>query len=305
MTPMDILFMGTPLFAQIVLERLIQQGFHILGLVTQPSKPFGRQQRLKDTPTKAFLQNLDPTIPIFEPTKLNAPTIEALKSLKPQAIVVVAYGKILPQALLDLAPCINLHASLLPQFRGASPMQEMILHDAPEYGVSVIKMVAQMDAGDILGMDSFKRERYLNLEELGTLLAQMGAKLVIKVLENLENITPIIQDHTQATYCKKIAKEDGLIAFEDAKQIFLKSLAYDPWPGVFLRSGLKLFGVELLEQTVAHKQGEIIAIEDRGIIVGCQKGALRIATLQAPGKQKVDAKSYLSGKRLRVHEVLE
>ncbi len=302
---MKILFMGAPLFAQVVLEHLIQQGFYILGLVTQPSKPFGRSKQLKDTPTKTFLQQHDPTIPIFEPAKIDAPFMEKIRALKPDAIVVVAYGKILPQAFLDIAPCINLHGSLLPQFRGASPMQEMILHDLPTFGVSVIAMSAEMDAGDILGTASFKPKGYLNLGELGAHLAPMGAQLLGQVLNNLAKITPKPQDHAQATYCKKISKTDGLVAFGCAKSLFLKSLAYDPWPGVFLKSGLKLFGVQLLESSQTHQPGIILGMENQSVIIGCQQGSLKIAALQAPGKQKVAAKAYLSGRRLKTYDILE
>ncbi|WP_281747085.1 methionyl-tRNA formyltransferase [Helicobacter suis] len=301
---MKILFMGTPLFAQVVLAHLLEEGFEVVGLITQPSKPFGRQQQMKDSATKVFIQEKQLPIPVFEPLKIDDLTLQTIQNLKSDVVVVVAYGKILPQSLLNLVPCINLHGSLLPQFRGASPIQEMILHDLSEFGVSVIKMSAQMDAGDILGMDSFIKDRDYNAEELGTRLACMGARLVARVLNQLEQITPIPQDHTKATYCKKISKENGLVAFDSAKTVYLKSLAYTPWPGVFLKSGLKLFGIELINTQDCHQEGEILALEGESVLVGCLRGVLKIATLQAPGKQKIAAKSYLSGKRLKVGEIL-
>ncbi|WP_120945560.1 methionyl-tRNA formyltransferase [Helicobacter labacensis] len=299
---MRLVFMGTPPFAQIVLATLLERHFDIVALFTQPSKPFGRAKTLKPSATRLFLQHAYPKIPIFEPAKLDALVLEQMCALKPDVIVVVAYGKILPQALLDIAPCVNLHASILPQFRGASPMQEMILKDTPEFGVSVIAMNAQMDAGDILGIARVKKERYMNIEELAHLLAPLGAQALIEVLS--KPFKPIPQDHSQASYCAKITKQDGLVDFLDAKKVFLTSLAYYTWPGVFLSSGLKLFGVELVQEQGAHAPGSILALEDESVIVGCAHGVLKIAHLQAPSKQKMGAKTYLLGRRLGVGSVL-
>ncbi|BCZ18631.1 Methionyl-tRNA formyltransferase Fmt [Helicobacter sp. NHP19-012] len=292
------------MFARVVLQQLILEGVEIVGLVTQPSKPFGRHHTPKDSATKTFILENHPHIPILEPNKLDEEALQAIAALKPDKIVVVAYGKILPQALLDLAPCLNLHGSILPQFRGASPLQEMILHDLKTFGVSVILMDAHMDTGDILGVASFEKDRDHNLQDLGARLALLGAKLMASVLKNFKNITPTPQDHSQASYCKKISKADGLVDFSNARQVYLKYLAYYPWPGVFLNSGLKLFGIELLSTAEQHKEGKILTIDDEGVSVGCAKGALKIAQLQAPGKQKVGAKAYLSGKRLKVGDIL-
>ncbi|BDQ27641.1 methionyl-tRNA formyltransferase [Helicobacter heilmannii] len=301
---MRVLFMGTPHFARVVLQQLFLEGFDIVGLVTQPSKPFGRQYQLKDSATKTFILENHPYIPILEPNKIDEEALQAIATLEPDKIVVVAYGKILPQALLDLAPCLNLHGSILPQFRGASPLQEMILHDLPAYGVSVILMDAHMDTGDILGVASFKKDKDYNLQDLGTRLAILGAELMAGVLKNFENITPVAQDHSQATYCKKISKIDGLVDFSEAKGLYLKYLAYYPWPGVFLRSGLKLLSIELLSTAEKHQEGKILTIDGEGVLVGCARGVLKIAKVQAPGKQKVATRAYLSGKRLKVGDIL-
>ncbi|WP_104682121.1 methionyl-tRNA formyltransferase [Helicobacter felis] len=299
---MRLVFMGTPPFAQIVLSHLLDEKFEILALFTQPSKPFGRQKELKHAATKEFLQSVRPDIPIFEPKKLDDSTWHTLHALKPDAIVVVAYGKILPQSFLDLAPCLNLHGSLLPQFRGASPMQEMILNDLPTFGVSVIKMSSQMDAGDILGSACLHRDRYVNVQELGAMLAPLGAKLLADILRR--PLKPIPQDHSQATYCTKITKQAGLVDFTSAKRVFLKSLAYYPWPGIFLASGLKLLDVELIETEKVHTPGHILALEGEAVFVGCAQGTLKIASLQAPGKARLSAKTYLSGRRLKPGDIL-
>ncbi|WP_104749810.1 methionyl-tRNA formyltransferase [Helicobacter cynogastricus] len=299
---MRLVFMGTPPFARIVLDHLLKENFEILALCTQPSKPFGRQKILKHAATKEFLQHVRPDIPIFEPAKLDDSMCQILHSLKPDAIVVVAYGKILPQSFLDLAPCLNLHGSLLPQFRGASPMQEMILNDLPTFGVSVIRMDAQMDAGDILGSACLPRDRYVNAQELGSMLAPLGAKLLADILRHPLKPTP--QDHAQATYCTKITKQAGLVDFTTAKAIFLKSLAYYPWPGIFLASGLKLLDIELIETEKTHTPGCILDFDEEAILVGCAQGTLKITSLQAPGKARLSAKAYLSGKRLKPGAIL-
>ncbi|WP_104760781.1 methionyl-tRNA formyltransferase [Helicobacter cetorum] len=302
---MRIVFMGTPFFAKVALEALLKtKEFEIVGLFTQIDKPFGRKKELKMPETKAYLIENYFNIPIFQPEKLGIEEIDILKNLKPDFIVVVAYGKLLPKGVLEIAPCINLHASLLPKYRGASPIHEMLLNDDEIYGISTMLMDLEMDSGDILETFSFKREHYLDLETLSLELAYKGRELLIHTLKNFTSITPKTQEHTLATFCKKITKNDGLVTFKDAKNLFLKSLAFKSWPQVFLESGLKLLEIELIEEIKAHVEGEILNISEQGVIIGCLKGSVKIARLQAVGKQPLKAKDYLNGKRLKVGDKL-
>lgn len=303
---MKILFMGTPSFAGIVLEKILQNpDFDVVGLFAQPDKPFGRKQELRLPHTKQLLLDMGLEIPIFQPTKLDEKCIDIISNLAPDVILVVAYGKILPRKILSLARCINIHGSILPKYRGASPIQEMILNDESQYGVSVIDMEESLDSGDILGIKSFEVTEYMDIDSLSKVLAQMGGELVIDILKNLSNIRPIKQIDSDSSYCKKILKEDGMIEFENAKEIFLKSLAYASWPNIFLKNGLKLFGIKVLCENKNYICGEILKIDKNSIVVGCQKGAIEIQMLQPSGKQKMSASSYIRGKRFNVGDILQ
>ncbi|WP_104745165.1 methionyl-tRNA formyltransferase [Helicobacter acinonychis] len=304
---MRIVFMGTPGFAEVILRALMENqnnNIEVVGLFTQMDKPFGRKKELKAPETKTYILENHSKIPIFQPQSLKEPEVQILKGLRPDFIVVVAYGKILPKEVLKIAPCINVHASLLPKYRGASPVHEMILNDDMIYGVSVMLMDLELDSGDILGSASFLREGYLNLETLSLKLAHMGATLLLSTLKNFHLITPKPQDHASATFCKKITKADGLVGFKDAKSLFLKSLAFKTWPEIFLENNLKLLEVELVENEKSHREGEILRIDERGVLVGCLKGSVRIARLQAVGKKPLKAKDYLNGRRLKAGDIL-
>ncbi|WRG10812.1 methionyl-tRNA formyltransferase [Helicobacter pylori] len=304
---MCIVFMGTPGFAEVILRALVENKnnhIEVVGLFTQMDKPFGRKKELKAPETKTYILENHLNIPIFQPQSLKEPEVQILKDLKPDFIVVVAYGKILPKEVLAIAPCINVHASLLPKYRGASPIHEMILNDDKIYGISTMLMDLELDSGDILESASFLREDYLNLDALSLKLAHMGAALLLSTLKNFSSITRKSQDHAQASFCKKITKADGLVGFKDAKSLFLKSLAFKSWPEIFLENNLKLLEVELVENEKSHKEGEILEIDERGVLVGCLKGSVRIARLQAVGKKPLKAKDYLNGRRLKVGGIL-
>ncbi|GAA8002921.1 hypothetical protein HpMS63_10130 [Helicobacter pylori] len=302
---MRIVFMGTPGFAEVILRALVgDKDIEVVGLFTQIDKPFGRKKELKAPETKTYILENHLNIPIFQPQSLKEPEVQILKDLKPDFIVVVAYGKILPKEVLAIALCINVHASLLPKYRGASPIHEMILNDDRIYGISTMLMDVELDSGDILESASFLREDYLNLDALSLKLAHMGADLLLSTLKNFSSITRKPQDHMQASFCKKITKADGLVDFKDAKSLFLKSLAFKSWPEIFLENNLKLLEVELVENEKSHKEGEILRIDEKGVLVGCLKGSVRIARLQAVGKKPLKAKDYLNGKRLKIGGIL-
>lgn len=303
---MNILFMGTPIFAKVVMERVLNdRGFKIVGLFTQPDKPFGRKQELKIPPTKGFLEKEFPHIPIFQPSILDQNSVDTIKALKPEVILVVAYGQILPKEILLLARCINIHASILPKYRGASPIQEMILNDEKFYGVTAMHMEEGLDNGEILGISAFEVKKPKNMEELSNTLSVMGAKLAIKVLKNIKNISPMKQQEFESSYCKKIRKEEGLIVFDDAKKIYLKSLAYILWPNIFTKEGLKMFGLFLAEEESKNFAGKILDIQKNGaILVGCSKGIIGVKELQAFGRKKISASAYINGKRLVVGDLL-
>lgn len=300
---MKILFMGTPAFARVILQEVIKD-FEVIGLFCQPDKPFGRKQELKAPETKEFLQNYDSKIPIYQPIEFDEVILQEIKKLNPDVILVVAYGKILPKSVLEYR-CINIHASILPKYRGASPIQEMLLHNDRIFGVSAMLMEEGLDSGDILGFSMIENTLQENLLSLSEKLAFLGADLIKDVLKRLDSIKPLKQSNAQASYCKKIKKDAGEVAFVNAEEIVLKYRAFGVWPSVFLKSGLKLFDVSLVKKEGSFKSGEILDIQNDGIEVGCERGSIKIGALQAPSKQKVSSNVYLMGKRLSVGMLLE
>ena len=301
-----ILFMGTPDYATTIFKELINSEYEVIGLFTQPDKPFGRKQILTPPHIKQFCIDENLVIPIFQPLKLrgNEEVKNQIKSLNPDFIIVAAYGQILPKDILDIAPCINLHASLLPKYRGASPIQESLLNDDNYTGVTSMLMEEGLDSGDMLGFGYLKITSNMEVTQAFEELSKIAAKLTITTLDNFKNIKPIKQNESEVSYCKKIKKEDGLVNFIDAKKLYLKYKAYSYWPGIFLESELKLKDIELNDEKSINNQGQILEIEDDFIIVGCEKGSLKIRTLQAPSKKAMNAIDYIRGQRLEINSIL-
>ena len=301
-----ILFMGTPDYATTIFKELINSEYKVIGLFTQPDKPVGRKQILTPPHIKQFCIDVNLSIPIFQPLKLrgNDEVKNQIKSLNPDFIIVAAYGQILPKDILDIAPCINLHASLLPKYRGASPIQESLLNDDNYTGVTSMLMEEGLDSGDMLGFGYLKITSNMEVTQAFEELSKIAAKLTITTLDNFENIKSIKQNESEVSYCKKIKKEDGLVNFIDAKKLYLKYKAYSYWPGIFLESELKIKDIELNEEKSINNQGQILEINDEFIIVGCEKGSLKIKTLQAPSKKAINSIDFIRGQRLEINSIL-
>ena len=301
---MNVVFMGTPDYAVRILRHLKEAGFNIKAVFTQPDKPVGRKQILTPSEVKIYAQNELAGVPVLTPNTLKDEAVVAeLKAFEPKFIVVAAYGKILPQSVLDIAPCINLHASILPKYRGASPIQSAILAGEKQTGVTAMLMDAGLDTGDMLDFAYTPCESKMS-SELFSELGELGGDLIVKVLKNFENLKPQKQDDAQATHCKKISKSDGLFSFdEDAGQIYNKFRALTPWPGLYLESGLKILSLELSEKS--GKSGEILSVEKDHVVVACKGGAVKIYELQEPSKKPTNAKVYINGKRLSVGDKIE
>ena len=301
-----ILFMGTPDYATTIFIELLKSKYEIVGLFTQPDKPVGRKQILTPPHIKQYCIDENIELPIFQPLKLknNQEAKEEIQNLKPDFILVAAYGQILPKDILDIAPCINLHASLLPNYRGASPIQESLLNDDSFTGVTSMLMEEGLDSGDILGFQYLKITRTMEVSEAFEKLSHIAAQLTITTLDNFENINAIKQNESLVTFCKKIKKDDGLVDFGDAKKLFLKYKAYSYWPGVFLSSELKLKDIELNEELSQNNEGEILEINKDFILIGCEKGSLKIKTLQAPSKKAMSSVDFVRGQRLEVGSIL-
>lgn len=301
----NIVFMGTPDYAVRILRALAIK-FDITGVFTQPDKPVGRKQIVMPSDVKIFTQQSLPNTKIFTPKTLkDEALVEQIKSMKPDFIVVAAYGKILPKAVLDIAPCINLHASILPKYRGASPIQSAILNSETQTGVTAMLMNEGLDTGDMLDFAYVNCERKTSTD-LFDELGDLAAELIIKTLENFKKIAPIKQDDSKATLCKKIVKSDGEISFcDDAKVIYDKFRAFKIWPGIFTINGTKLLDIELCQSDYQNAvNGQIVEISKSDFTVACKNKSLKIKLLQESGKKIVNAKSFINGKRLKLGDFL-
>ena len=302
-----VLFMGTPSYATEILKELLNnKNYEVIGIFTQEDKPVGRKQVLTPPHIKQYCLENNINIPILQPKKLkdNLVAYISIKELEPDFIVVAAYGQILPKEILNLAPCINLHASILPNYRGASPIQEGILNDDEYLGVTSMLMEEGLDCGDILGYSYLKNEKNMLVSEAFTKLSDLAAKLTIITLDNYDKLKPIKQNDSSASFCKKIKKEDGEVDFNCAKKLFSKYKAYSFWPGIFLKSELKLKDIEFVENSSQNIAGEILEIAKDYIVVGCNQGRLKIRTLQAPSKNSINSVEYIKGKRLTIGDIL-
>jgi len=294
---MQIVFMGSPDYATKILDSLYSH-YEIVAVYTQPDKPVGRKKVLTPTSVKEYA--IKKNLKVYTPTNLKEDTL--IKSLKPDFIVVAAYGLILPKAILEVAPCINLHASLLPKYRGASPIQSAILNGDKYTGVTSMLMDEGLDTGDILAWDYTEVNNKTSIE-LFDELAEIAKKQIIDVIDNFKNIKPLKQIDALASYSPKIKKTDGFVEFDDALIIDRKFRAFKPWPGIYTNS-FKINEMELIDTTSINKKGEILEIND-GVIVGCKKGKIKLIKIQVPGKKEILAIDYINGKRLKVGNIIE
>jgi len=299
-----IVYMGTPHYAKEILKTLIEaEDMEVALVLTQPDRPVGRKKVLTAPPVKELA--LQHGIHVLQPNRLSDEGIEdAIKALKPDFIVVAAFGQILPKSILDIAPCINLHASLLPQYRGASPVQQSLLNGDEKTGVTSMLMEEGLDTGPMLEKIEFDIPSDMRLHALMAQLTSDACTLTLSTIRNYENITPQMQDEAEATLCKKIKKSDGEVDFEDAGLIYNKYRAFEGWPGIFTTNGTKLDGVSLIDTTSDNRVLEILSFDEESVVVGCGKGALKIAALQPASKKAMSAKAYCVGRGLKVGDTL-
>ncbi len=301
---LNVIFMGTPEYAQMILEHLIkEESINVVAVYTQPDKPVGRKKIITAPEVKvmAALHNIN----VYQPKRLrDEDTVSELLKIECDYIVVAAYGQILPRAILDHAPCINLHASILPQYRGASPIQQTLLNDDKETGVTAMLMEEGLDTGDILKIDTIAVPNDMMVETLFERLTEVATNLTVDVLKNFETYKPLKQNDAESTHCKKIRKQDGLVSFNDAHILYNKYRAFTPWPGVYLESGMKLKKLDLVDKCAVGQAGQILEIANDFIVVSCEKGSVKIYTVQPQSKKEMSIISYINGKRLGLEDTL-
>lgn len=296
--------MGTPNYAKEILQRLIDtENIEVVAVYTQPDKPVGRKKVITAPEVKTLACVNE--IPVYQPNRLReSEVVQELLKIECDYIVVAAYGQILPKEILEHAPCINLHASILPHYRGASPIQQTLLHADNQTGVTAMLMGEGLDTGDILKIETIEVGDDEMVESLFERLTKVAADLTIDTLQNFNAYTPLKQDNSKATHCSKITKKDGEVSFENASELYNKYRAFTPWPGVYLACGLKLKKISLEDAITKNEMGKILKIDSDSIIVGCKKGSIRIFILQPESKNEMSALSYINGKRLSLADFL-
>jgi len=300
---MRIIFMGTAELSCASLQKLAEN-YSVVAVVTQPDKPRGRELKLQFSPVKTLAEELK--LPVLQPLKARDETfIAELRGLKPDLIVVVAYGQILPQSILDLPKfgCVNVHTSLLPKYRGASPIQSAILNGDAQTGVTIMKMDVGLDTGGIISQARTPILKEDNSQTLHDRLAQIGADLLVKTIPDYVEgkILPKPQPVEGASYAAKIKKEDGRIDWsEPAEKILNRLRAFTPWPGAFtlLHAEPKPLFLKIWKAEVVRNNGQtgtVLSADKNGIVVACGKDALRILELQREGGRKLSAQEFLVG----------
>ncbi len=309
MTAARILFAGTPDFALASLDAMHANGFTPIAVLTQPDRPAGRGRKLTASPVKQF--SVDNDIPVMQPVTLKDPhVVDEIAALQPDIMIVAAYGLILPRAVLDVPAlgCVNVHASLLPRWRGAAPIQQAILNGDAQTGVCLMQMEEGLDTGPVYARASVDIGDDETAGELHDRLATLGGELLVAHLEAIlaGEISPEAQDDDEATYAAKIRREDAEIDWRaPASEIARKIRAYNPVPGAWFD-----YGGEQIKcwKAIAHEDAEgpagvVLQAGADGIDVTCGRGALRLLELQRPGRRHVTAAEFatqlnLAGKRL-------
>jgi methionyl-tRNA formyltransferase len=314
---LKILFMGTPDFSLSALEAVYNSGNELIAVVTQPDKPKGRGKQTTPPPVKEWVLQRDLGIPIYQPQKIrgDARFMDEIRQLGPDLVVTAAFGQILPKEFLDIPPlgCINVHASLLPEYRGASPIQQVLIDGREKTGISIQYMDVGMDTGDVILQEEVPIDKHENAGQLFDKLAVLGGSALSKVLKLFENGKPagIPQDHDKATYCSKIDKSMGEIHWEKkASEIRNLVRGLTPWPGTFTflhGKRIKVWKADEWEYFTNNGEtpGTIIkADQNNGLVVACGESALRILELQAPGGRPMPDLDYLRGNPVEPGTVL-
>ena len=304
---MKIVFMGTPDFARSALEKIIEAGHEVVLVVTQPDKPKGRSGELQVSDVKACA--MEHGLPVFQPVRIKLPeNVAELKKYDADIYVVAAFGQILSQEILDIPRfgCVNIHASLLPKYRGAAPIQQSIIDGEKETGVTIMQMAAGMDTGDILLQRAVPIDENETGGGLFDKLSELGAELIVEALPMIERgeLTPVPQDEEKATKCGKLSKDMGLIDFEkDAVSIRNLVRGLNPWPSAYTfldGKMLKIWDVKVvtdLEESEAEN-GTIVAVSKDSFTVKTKDGYLEVLELQLEGKKRMKAKDFLLGYKL-------
>jgi len=311
-----MIFMGTSRLSEKIFESLLENKYNIVGVFTKPDSKTGRNQGMTSPAVKILAQKHK--IPVFQPERFDDQAVKELEKLKPDLAVVAAYGKILPKAALELPAfgCINVHVSLLPKYRGPSPIQNALLQGEKETGVTVMLMDEGIDSGDILAQKAIPIKPHDNTKILSDELAVLGAELLLETIPLWvkRKIQPKPQDHSRATLCQLIEREDGHIYWsETAEAIYNRYRALSPWPGIFsywknndnlVRLKLLSIYLQKINPIEKHAEGEVFEIGD-GIGVQTSRGVIIIKEIQKEGKRPMSVKDFIIGAQGFIGSILQ
>lgn len=303
---MKILYLGTPDFAVKPLEKLIEKGYNVVGVVTNKDKPVGRKQVLTPPPVKVFAEKN--SIPVFQYDKIRLEGLSDLRALAPDLMITCAFGQILSQEIIDIAPLgvINIHASLLPKFRGASPIHYAILNGEKQTGISIMKTDIGIDTGDVIYQESILIGENETCGELFDRLSVLGADCIVKALPSIidGSAKSVKQNEKEATFTKIIKKDMAKIDWnETAENIVNKIRAFNPSPVAFTffeGNPFKIYSAK--EGEISGPAGQILCVGDK-LVVGCKKGSVVLETVQKAGGKAMSAKDFLRGTKLSVGDV--
>ncbi len=308
---MNVVFMGTPDLAVTVLDAIVQSSHNVTAVVTREDKQKGRGKELSMPPVKVYA--LEHDIPVFQPVKIKTEeAVATLRSFDADIYVVAAYGQILSEEILSIPKkgCVNVHTSLLPKYRGSSPIQWAIIEGETQTGVTVMQMDAGMDTGDIL----FTQKVAIDPKETGgslhDKLADTGAALIVKALDEIEkgNVNPVKQDSAQATYTKMLDKGMGNIRFEAGSARIERMIrALNPWPSTYTYLHgkiLKIWAAEVFPEKSTEAPGTVIRVDGSAFFVKTGDGVLKITEVQLEGKKRMSVKDFLLGAKIQAGDVL-
>jgi len=303
MQPLRIVFMGTPQFACPTLQMLIDRGENVVAVVTQPDRPKGRGQQLQQPPVKELA--LKYGIPVMQPLKVRgAEAVEEIRSFNPELIIVVAFGQILPKALLDIPPlgCINIHASLLPRYRGAAPLNWCLINGETETGITTMMMDVGLDTGDMLLTRTTAITPEDDASSLHDRLSNLGAETMAETLDFLKGgkLAPVKQDDTLSCYAPMLKKELGEINWHATTTSIMNLVrGITPWPGAYTRIDGKVIKIHKVRAgSGSGTPGEILTVGREGIEAATADGSIIIEELQLEGKKRLKAAEFLAGCRL-------
>ena len=297
---LNLLFMGTPVISAYVFEQMILDGYHFVGLVAQPDHPVGRKGIIEKVPTKVIAEKYD--IPVFQPIKIRK-DFSFMDNLKVDLVITLAYGQIVPQGFLDIPRfgCLNLHGSLLPKLRGASPVQTALINNEKVTGVTLMEMVAAMDAGRMYGKKEVVIDKDDNATSLFKKISEAAKDLVLELLPKYVNgeLEGVPQNEEEVTFCSLIKPEqEKLDLSKDILEVYgyIRGLSDEPGAYLYLdNQKLKIFKAKIANDLVTAEVGTIVQADKRGLLLQCQNGQLAILELQKEGKKRMDYKAFING----------